>query len=333
MIKNLKLFVIGFILFIAGLSLSAQGVYDIGVHDPVMIKQGDTYYLYCTGWGITVYSTKDLKEWKKEERVFAKPPQWAQETVTDFSGHIWAPDISLYDGKYYLYYSISSFAKNTSAIGLATNVTLDPEDPDYKWEDQGKIVQSVPNRDMWNAIDPNIIVDEEGYPWMAFGSFWDGMKAVKLIPNRTEVAEPQVWKTIARRERSFELDDKNPGDAAIEAPFIFKKDTSYYLFVSWDYCCRGKESTYKVVVGRSSNPLGPFYDKDGKAMNEGGGTLVVEGNERWAGAGHNSAYTFDGKDYLVFHGYDMNADGHAKLIIKEMEWTKDGWPKQVKLEE
>ncbi|PIB34696.1 ABC transporter substrate-binding protein [Reichenbachiella sp. 5M10] len=329
--KSIKGIVIGFGLSLWYPLVFAQGVYDIGVHDPVMIQHEGTYYLYCTGWGITAYSSKDLKTWTSEPRVFDKPPQWAKEAVTDFTGHIWAPDISFYDGKYYLYYSVSSFAKNTSAIGLATNVTLDPKSPNYQWKDQGMIIQSVPYRDLWNAIDPNIVVDEEGYPWMAFGSFWDGMKAVKLIPNRTAIAQPQEWKTIARRERSFELDDKDPGDAAIEAPFIFKKDTSYYLFVSWDYCCRGKESSYKVVVGRSESPLGPFIDREGKPMNQGGGTLVVEGNDRWAGAGHNSAYTFDGKDYLVFHGYDMQADGHAKLIIKEIKWSQDGWPEKIEL--
>lgn len=331
--KSIKAIIVGVAMGLLCSPVFAQGIYDIGVHDPVMIQEGDTYYLYCTGRGITVYSSKDLKSWKHEPKVFDAPPQWAKETVTDFTGHIWAPDISFYDGKYYLYYSVSSFAKNTSAIGLVTNVTLDPNNPNYQWEDQGMILQSVPYRDMWNAIDPNIIVDEEGYPWMAFGSFWDGMKAVKLIPNRTAIAEPQEWKTIARRERSFELDDKNPGDAAIEAPFIFQKGTNYYLFVSWDYCCRGEKSTYKVVVGRSDQATGPFVDREGTPMNEGGGMLVVEGNDRWAGVGHNSVYTFGETDYLVFHGYDMTQEGHPKLIIKEIEWSDDGWPKQVKLED
>ncbi|WPP52107.1 arabinan endo-1,5-alpha-L-arabinosidase [Catalinimonas niigatensis] len=299
---------------------------DIRVHDPVMIRQGDTYYLFCTGRGISVFSSTDMQSWKEEKPVFDSPPEWTQEAVSDFRGHFWAPDISFYDGKYYLYYSVSSFGKNTSAIGLVTNTTLDPDDPNYQWEDQGMIVQSVPGRDLWNAIDPNIITDAQGYPWMTFGSFWEGMKLVKLIPKRTALAEPQEWYTIAKRERTPFTPDAKAGDAAIEAPFIFKKDSIYYLFVSWDYCCRGENSTYKVVVGRSDKVTGPYLDKEGKAMDEGGGSLVIEGNERWAGVGHNSAYTFDGKDYLVFHAYDSHDDGKPKLKIVEMGWDKEGWP-------
>ncbi len=300
---------------------------NIGVHDPVMIKQGDTYYLYCTGWGISVWSSTDMESWKKEPSVFGRrPPEWTQDVVTGFRGHIWAPDISFYNGQYYLYYSVSAFAKNTSAIGLVTNTTLNPKDPDYKWVDHGPIVQSIPNRDFWNAIDPNIIQDEDGYPWMNFGSFWGGIKMVKLVPDRDKLAEPQEWLTLAKRARTDTLLDTNPGDGAIEAPFIFKKDTSYFLFVSWDYCCRGENSTYKVVVGRSDKVTGPYLDKNGVRMDQGGGSLVLEGNKRYPGVGHNSAYSFDSKDYFVFHAYDMQDDGRSKLKIMEMTWDDNGWP-------
>lgn len=295
-------------------------------HDPVMIKQGDTYYLFATGRGISVLSSKDLKTWTFEKPVFETAPVWVNEgNVPGFRNHIWAPDIFFQDGQYYLYYSCSAFAKNTSAIGVATNKTLDPASPDFKWIDHGIVVQSVPNRDLWNAIDPNISVDENGEPWMVFGSFWDGMKMVKLDKTLTKVAEPQSWITVARRERSFSLPDTDPGDAAIEAPFIFKKGDWYYLFVSWDYCCRGEKSTYKVVVGRSKTMAGPYLDQDGKDMFQGGGSLVIEGNKNWAGVGHNSAYTFDGKDYLIFHAYDSNDKGAPKLKIKEISWKQD-WP-------
>ncbi|MFY0624870.1 MAG: arabinan endo-1,5-alpha-L-arabinosidase [Reichenbachiella sp.] len=299
---------------------------DVHVHDPVMIKADDTYYLFCTGQGISVYSSQNMKEWSQEKPVFEQPPSWTSETVLDFKGHFWAPDISYFNGKYYLYYSVSSFAKNTSAIGLVTNVTLDPTSPDFKWVDQGMVLQSVPNRDLWNAIDPNIIEDDKGYAWMSFGSFWEGLKLTKLIPNRTALVEPQEWFTIAKRKRSEFTEDKSPGDAALEAPFIFKKDSMYFLFVSWDYCCRGENSTYKVVVGRSNDVTGPYLDKEGKSMIQGGGSLVIEGDKRWAGVGHNSAYTFDDKDYLIFHAYDTQKNGAPILKIAQMTWDEEGWP-------
>jgi arabinan endo-1,5-alpha-L-arabinosidase len=299
---------------------------DIRVHDPVMTKAGDRYYLFCTGTGISVFSSPDMKEWKKEKPVFDTPPSWAVQTIPGFKGHIWAPDISFYNGQYYLYYSVSAFGKNTSCIGVASNGTLDPSDKNFKWTDHGKVIQSVPGRDLWNAIDPNLVFDEASQPWMVFGSFWSGMKLVKLSPDLKQIAQPEEWHTVSKRTRDFKRQDEDPGEGAVEAPFIFRKNDYFYLFVSFDFCCRGKESTYKIVVGRSKNIRGPYSDRQGVPMNEGGGSLVLAGNERWAGLGHNSVYTFDGTDYLVFHAYDSKDEGKPKLKIEKMIWDEAGWP-------
>ncbi|WP_281336674.1 arabinan endo-1,5-alpha-L-arabinosidase [Flavobacterium eburneipallidum] len=313
-------------LFLALLICCFSSAQDISVHDPVMIKQKDTYYLYCTGRGISVFSSKDLKNWTKEPAIFPEKPVWADAVAADFKNHIWAPDISFHNNTYYLYYSVSAFAKNTSAIGVTTNTTLDPKDPAYKWVDQGIVIQSIPNRDLWNAIDPNLTFDENNTPWLAFGSFWEGLKMVKLNPDLKSIAQPQEWHTIAKRKRTFELADSNPGDGALEAPFIFKKNDYYYQFLSWDLCCRGEKSTYKVVVGRSKTIAGPYVDKDGKSLNEGGGTLLIQGNENWFGAGHNSTYTFDGKDYIIYHAYDAKQNGKPMLQIKQLQWDANLWP-------
>lgn len=299
----------------------------IPAHDPVLIRQNGTYYMFCTGPGIAVWSSKDRQQWTREKQVFASAPAWATQAVPGFRGnHIWAPDISFHDGRYYLFYSVSAFGKNTSCIGLATNKTLDPAAPDFKWEDQGRVIQSVPGRDLWNAIDPNLIRDEAGRPWLTFGSFWGGIKLVQLRPDLTAPAQPEQWRTLARRSRDPKLNDSLPGDGAIEAPFIFKKGTYYYLFTSFDYCCRGPQSTYKMVVGRSKSITGPYIDKANTSLEQGGGTLVLAGNSQWFGVGHNSVYTFDGTDYLVFHGYDAADKGRSKLRIEKMSWDAEGWP-------
>src|SRR5207237_10083390 len=88
---------------------------NIPVHDPVMIKQDDTYYLFATGRGIAVWSSKDMQQWKREEPVFSTAPEWAVQAIPGFKNHIWAPDISYHKGTYYLYYSVSGFGKNNSA--------------------------------------------------------------------------------------------------------------------------------------------------------------------------------------------------------------------------
>jgi arabinan endo-1,5-alpha-L-arabinosidase len=324
----MKFFVLSFIALFFISFLNAQSLNGDTlpvVHDPVMIKQDSMYYVFCTGWGISVYSSKDMKHWKPQSPVFAKAPEWAVQTIPGFRGHIWAPDISYHNGQYYIYYAVSAFGKNTSAIGVATNKTLDTTSKDFKWVDHGKVIQSVPNRDMWNAIDPNLIVDERNASWLAFGSFWEGIKLVKMNDDLLSIAQPEQWYSVASRKRDFILPDSIAGDAAIEGPFIFKKDKYYYLFVSFDYCCRGEKSTYKMMVGRSENVYGPYVDRDGIPMNLGGGSTVLEGDANWHGVGHNAVVDVNGTDYLIFHGYDAHDNGRSKLRIEKLGWF-NGWP-------
>jgi arabinan endo-1,5-alpha-L-arabinosidase len=317
----------GKVLFAFLVLLPAWGfAQPIIVHDPVMIRHDSTFYVFCTGMGIDCWSSADMKTWKKEKPVFNRPPEWAVNSVPGFKGHIWAPDISFHNGLYYLYYSVSGFGKNTSCIGLATNVTLDPSDPQFKWIDHGKVIQSVPNRDFWNAIDPNLIVDENGHGWLDFGSFWGGIKMVKLDDDFTRPDSLQIWYTLAKRERSYSLDDDDPGNGAIEAPFVLKKGSYYYLFVSFDYCCRGLKSNYKIMAGRSEKVSGPYLDRNGKKLTAGGGTLILQGNDKWAGVGHNGICSVNDRNYIVFHGYDVSDNGKSKLLIREIKWTDDGWP-------
>ena len=296
------------------------------VHDPVMIRQGETYYLFSTGNGVQVLSSKDFKNWSFEKPVFSEIQSWVKDKLKDFKGHIWAPDILFYQGRYHLFYACSAFAKNTSVIGHASTLTLDMKSPDYRWTDHGLVLESVPYRDMWNAIDPNIIVDDDGTPWLNFGSFWDGIKMVKMEKDLMTVAQPEVWCSLVRRDRNFMLDDSDPGDGAVEAPFIAKHGDFYYLYVSFDYCCRGMKSDYKIAVGRADKVTGPYYDKEGKSMAIGGGSIIVEGNKDWAGVGHCAVYSFDGKDYLIAHGYSIADDGVSKLIVREIKWDEEGWP-------
>ena len=309
-----------------GFTAWSQTQPTIPAHDPVMIRQDGTYYLFCTGPGISMWSSPDRKTWQQEAPVFATAPAWAVQAIPSFRNHIWAPDISFANGQYSLFYSVSAFGKNTSCIGLAVNKTLNPKSPDYAWVDKGLVIQSVPGRDMWNAIDANLVRDAAGAPWLTFGSFWDGIKLVKLRPDLTAPAEPPQWRTIAHRPRNPQLNDSLPGDGAIEGPFIFKHAGFFYLFTSFDYCCRGPQSTYKMMVGRAATVTGPYLDHAGKSLEQGGGTLVLQGDSKWFGVGHNAVCTFDGTDYLVFHGYDATDQGRPKLRIEKLRWNADGWP-------
>jgi len=331
---NIKKFIGGIICLLLLHNTLAQSAAPI-IHDPVLIKEKGTYYLFATGQGIAVMSSKDLTTWKTEAPVFNQPPAWAVKAVPTFTGHIWAPDISYHHGKYYLYYSVSAFGKNTSCIGLATTPTLDPHDPNFKWTDHGLVIQSFPGKTNWNAIDPNLIIDKQGKAYLSFGSFWDGLKLVRLNDDATAVDEDLTHiPTIASRKTNpadpnppaIEDNPRDAGGNAIEAPFIYKHKNYYYLFASIDYCCKGPRSTYKMIVGRSRDIRGPYLDDNNRDMARGGGKMVLAGDANWHGVGHNAVFK-DGKDeYLVFHGYDAHDQGKPKLHIETITWDKDGWP-------
>jgi arabinan endo-1,5-alpha-L-arabinosidase len=290
------------------------------VHDPSIIKEGGRYYLFSTRAGIAVRCSEDLILWRLCGDVFGHLPQWAVQDVPGLRG-LWAPDISYFNGKFHLYYSASTFGSNRSSIGLVTTRTLDPASDQFKWEDQGKVIGSGASDD-WNAIDPNLVLDEEGQPWLSFGSFWSGIKLRRIDAATGKLSsQDQTLYSLASRPRTREL----PG--AIEAPAIILRRGYYYLFVSFDICCRGQDSTYNIRVGRARRITGPYTDRSGKPLMEGGGTLVLEGaGGRWRGPGHCAILQTKEGDRLVYHAYDAEARGVPTLRISPIIWDAEGWP-------
>jgi arabinan endo-1,5-alpha-L-arabinosidase len=302
---------------------------DLAVHDPAIIKEGDTYYLFCTGGSrrtgyVPIRCSPDLRHWELCGYVFDKLPEWAPIEIPGTRG-VWAPDISYFNGKYHLYYSISTFGKNNSAIGLATNKTLHFDNPDYKWEDQGMVVRSTAGVDDWNAIDANAVIEDENNIWLCWGSFWSGIQMRRLDPATGKLSAKDTTRcTLCSRPRKGTLETP-PVEGAVEAPFIVQRNGWWYLFVSFDLCCRGADSTYNIVVGRSKKVTGPYIDRNGIPMLEGGGTQVIKAEtENWKGSGHCAVFREGDQDYLVFHAYHGQT-GKSELKISTMEW-KDGWP-------
>jgi arabinan endo-1,5-alpha-L-arabinosidase len=293
-----------------------------GVHDPAAIKEGDTWRLFCTGGGragqgaIPMRASKDLEHWTSTGWVFEKLPEWATTEIPRGRG-AWAPDISYFGGKYHLYYAVSSFGSRNSAIGLATNATLDPESPKYKWVDEGMVLRSHEETDDWNAIDPNLVVEDERHVWLNWGSFWGGIKMRRIDPATGKLSkEDETLYSLASRPRT------PPIGGSIEAPFLVRHGGYWYLFASFDRCCRGAQSTYNVVVGRAAKITGPYVDRAGKSMTEGGGTVVIEATTPdWRGPGHEAVVG----DLLFFHAYH-GTTGRPYLQISTMVW-EDGWPR------
>jgi arabinan endo-1,5-alpha-L-arabinosidase len=284
---------------------------NLGTHDPVVLEAAGKFFLFATGDNLAAKTSSDLLAWQAapEPLPRAARPAWVAEQVPGVS-NLWAPDASYFGGRYHLYYSASTFGKNRSCIGHLTRASL----TEGSWTDEGSVICSATSDD-YNAIDPNVIVDEAGTPWLAFGSFWSGIKLIEL--DERGARDGTSLTALASRPSA---------SGALEAPFLVRRCGYYYLFTSWDSCCKGADSTYHVRVGRSRSLSEPFVDKDGKPLLQGGGSLVVQGGPRYKGPGHNAVlFTKDGS-YNVYHAYDANDNGAPVLRIAELAWDEQGWP-------
>ena len=155
----------------------------LAAHDPSTITQcKGRYYIFWTGQGILSKSSADKVFWTTGPAVFINPPAWTTNAVPGFTGLFWAPDLLYFNNSYHLYYAVSTFGSQVSAIGLVTNPTLDPSDPSYNWTDHGSVITST-NGSPYNTIDPSFTWDNSGNLWMAFGSYWNGIYLVQLNPS------------------------------------------------------------------------------------------------------------------------------------------------------
>lgn len=315
-----------------GLAACAQALEDpAGAHDPTLfVRQGMStgqgapvaasaaasaseaaatgstiFDVFTTGPGLQHLRSLDGRRWQRLAPVFTEAPAWWAQAVPAHRGlDVWAPKVFRHDGRFGLLYSISTFGKNRSAIGLASAESLDGP-----WRDDGLVVNSVETDD-FNAIDPDLFQDEEqGRLWLSYGSFWGGIRVTEVDAKTLRPIGDTRF--IARRQ------------GGIEAPTIVRHGAWVYLFVSHDFCCRGVASTYNIRVGRARSALGPFVDRDGVDLMDGGGTLVEQGAGRWHGPGHQDVVG----SWIVRHAYDGEDHGRPKLRIDRLNWTEDGWPR------
>ena len=297
------------------------------LHDPVMIREGDTWHVFGSGgWqgaGLMSWRTStDLVTWKTNGPVFDAMPDWTHAIVG--GNCCWAPDISRVGNEFRLYYAVSTGGSMRSMIGLATTKTLDKSSPDYGWTDRGMVLETHPG-DGYNAIDPNFFADDDGKQWLAFGSYWTGLKLVALDPGTGKpVPGDKTLHSLAYRPAP------DGADNAIEAAFLIKRNGWYYLFASYDHCCQEMQSNYYVACGRSKSVTGPYVDRDGKRLMDGYGTSVVYDrpyrSHRFIAPGHCAVVRDGGHDLLVYHAYDTKNGAAPTLRISEMTWDSAGWP-------
>lgn len=296
-----------------GLSFAQNLTGNVNVHDPSSVIQLDgRYYMFYTGNRVRTKTSDDLIDWDNGPRVFDERPDWTLSSVPGNNGSYWAPDVAYFNGLYHLYYSVSTFGSQDSAIGLATNPTLNEDDPAFEWTDHGPVIESNPGSP-YNTIDPAIVQTSSGDVWMTFGSFWSGIFLVSIDPATGFQRIRQPTYQIAY-------------NGSIEAPYIYERDDYYYLFVNWGSCCQGENSTYNIRVGRSTSITGPYLDQDGVNLINRGGTLFLGTEGSFIGPGHVSIFTDNGSDWFGYHYYDGNDNGASKYNIRAINWTEDGWP-------
>ena len=278
---------------------------DTRIHDPSVIEVDGKYAAFGTGeqgltrGAIKVKTSPDGVRWMDAGAIGRGVPEWAEKTLGFKPLNVWAPSISRHGGTFFLYYCLSSFGNNTSAIGLMTNTSFDPGKPGKGWQDRGLVLMSNDNAD-FNAIDPFRIDTSDGRAYLAFGSFWSGIKLRELNPDTGKLlSDDSALVALASRH-----------GRAIEAPSILERDGRFYLFVSFDQCCKGVASTYNIRVGRADRIEGPYRDREGKAMLEGGGSLMLATTGRFIGPGGQEAVKTSTGDMLAFHYYD-GADAGA----------------------
>jgi arabinan endo-1,5-alpha-L-arabinosidase len=311
----------------AGTDVDAAGrveADDAGVvayaHDPSIIAAGGMYYLLSTGGTLGIRRSKDLRSWEDIGSIFTGVPSWINPELGRTVTGLWSPDISFFGGVYRVYYAGSTFGSRHSVIGLATSTTLDASSPVYGWKDEGLVISSNDpgHDDDWNAIDPSFAVDANGEPWLVFGSFWSGIKLRKLDPTtgKLSTADTMLYALAAR---------PNEGDA-VEGASIVAHNGYYYLFVSFDYCCRGTKSNYRIMVGRGAAITGPYVDPSGQPMLQGFALELLGTEGRFIGPGGGSVFRDGEQDRYAYHYYDADAEGEPELAVRPIDWGENDWP-------
>lgn len=321
-------------LAVIGLALAATGAVaqtlppapvmkgDTQIHDPSAIDVGGHWVTFQTGeegglyqGAIQLKTSPDGINWTKAGAIGKGVPKWTRKVLGYQSRNIWAPTISVRGGTYYLYYAVSMFGLDMSTIGLMTNTAFNPQNPSEGWQDQGDVITSRVGGG-WNAIDPFRIDTSDGRAWLSYGSYWSGIKLAEL--------DPKSGKLLSPNEPKFDLASR--GGGAIEASSILEHDGKFYLFVSFDRCCAGVASTYRIMVGRAEKITGPYVDRSGVDMMKGGATQVQATMGRYIGPGGEEPVKTPQGDALIYHYYDGDDGGRSKLEVAAIHWRADGWP-------
>ena len=291
-------------------------------HDPSMVRFEDGYALMSTNNNLQLWTSEDAYIWKSHGSTVGGVPQWAYTYAPQTEG-IWAPDIYYMNGEYRIYYCVSEFGARNSAIGYTSTKSIVPGSSGYDWTDHGHVFHTAEGKDSYNAIDADVVRDTEGNYWMAFGSFGLGIQLIKLDVNTGyQASDDKTVYNIARRTSSA-------SGGAEEGPSLIEHKGQYFLFTAWDKCCMQgndiEKTTYKTAYGRADDVTGPYKDRAGYTMLNGGGTILLERYGRYVGPGGGEAFQDLNRVRFVHHYYDNGGDKFNHIHIRDVVFTDDNW--------
>ncbi|KAH8772913.1 glycoside hydrolase, family 43 [Diaporthe sp. PMI_573] len=293
---------------------------DCFAHDPALIKRSSDgkYFRFNTGGKIMIYDSDSLSgPWTFRGAAI---PGGSSINLAG-KDDLWAPDVRLVGDTYYLYYAVSAFGSQASAIGVATSKTLEAG----SWTDRGATGVSSKAGSNYNAIDPNLVETADGKFVLNFGSFWNDLYQVPMASNPTKASGS-----------SYNIAFNSSGTHAEEGPFMYYRAPYYYLFWSSGICC-GYETTmpgpgeeYRINVCRSESVNGPFVDQRGVSCAQGGGTTVLASHGKVYGPGGQGVLVdaSQGGAVLYYHYADTGvgyADADYRFGWNGLSWST-GWP-------
>ncbi len=272
--------------------------------DPSIIRVGKDYWATATSseWGpqFQLLHSTDLVNWDVSGVVFSHRPAWA-------TGNFWAPEISEYKGRFYIYYV---GREKDGPLGVAVATADKPSGP---YTDHGPLIAQADG-----SIDPVPTIDENGKRYLVWKE--DGNSVSKPTIIWAQPLSEDGTKLLGEAKELIRNDTDWEG-ALVEGPFILRHGNWFYLFFSGSGCC-GPGCNYAFGVARSHSLLGP-WEKD--PFNP-----IIAGNNQWKCPGHGSIVADDrGRFWLLYHAYSAASSVFTgrEAILDEVKFGADAdWP-------
>jgi arabinan endo-1,5-alpha-L-arabinosidase len=293
------------------MSLELSG--DLELYDPSAIYDGERYWVVSTGPGMPLRTSVDLRSFELLGDAVEGLPDWAADAVPR-AGHFWSPDVAYFGGRYHLYYALAASGTRQACVGHASATALGTVG---SWNDDGAPLICTQDDSDWHAIDPSVLIDDDGSVWLLVGSSGSGLRLFEL-DDAGGLTDTKPSRVASR-----------PDGGVIQASAITRNGDYYYIFAAFDLCCRGADSNRSLRFGRATSRLGPYLDRAGLPLLDGGGSVLLESGARWRGPGSNDVLRLGDQSYSFYFAYDADNDGEVSLRISTLAWDDDGWPRSA----